>query len=114
MAWPGKSYLGCKHKPPPSWFASPTHTLKLHVHGLQVIKDGDLYAAGGPLPLPVLVVCNGGEYLNRLSNPPPPEDADERRMLGESAPDLRMSTDSGLLCTPKHWGHAWPPYCFAI
>ena len=64
--------------------------------GLQVIKDGDLYAAGGPLPLPVLAVCNGGEYLNRLTNPPPPEDPDERRMLG--APESRCECQHARLC----------------
>ena len=48
---------------------------------MQVIKEGDLYSAGGPLPLPVLAVCAGGEF--RLTNPPPPEDPDERRMLGK-------------------------------
>ena len=48
-----------------------------------MIKDGDLFAAGGDLPLPVLAVCNG-ETQSPLSlrNPPPPEDPADRRMLG--------------------------------
>ena len=63
-----------------------------------MIKDGDLYAAGGPLPLPVLAVCNGGEYLNRLTNPPSPEDPDERRMLGALAPEARCVWQHVRLC----------------